>query len=473
MYVLANLARLVIKPIFPHPSSVTVFGAALSAAEREALAKRIRAQPHLFVGQEQVALSTTPMFMRNGLTPRPMVMRSFLVARDEAYVVMPGGLTRVAPSSDTLIVSNQRGGVSKDTWVLASEPERAVSLRSAHLRSVDVIRSGGEIPGRVADNLFWLGRYAERAESTARLLRTVLVKLMEIGEVRADASMPRLLRAVTQLTMTHPGFAGEGAADRLAAPEEELLDVMRNAQRPGGLQFTLHALTLAARSVRDRLSDDGWRALNGLPHLLEPVTQLSAALTGVEQVIYGLAAFTGISTERMSRGSGWRFLDTGRRLERALFECGLLRAIYAPADEALSTAWEALLTVTDNLVTYRRRYHSQFEAAPVLDLLMFDESTPRSIAYQFVRLQEHVAALPKKVAPPHRGTEERLVLEGLTALRLMDLDRLLIVSEGKTAYEELEQLLSRLGFLLHALSEALTNTYFRQTELPHQLVDIQ
>jgi uncharacterized alpha-E superfamily protein len=336
-----------------------------------------------------------------------------------------------------------------------------------------VIRSGGEIPGRVADNLFWLGRYAERAESTARLLRTVLVRLVDIGEVRTDAGMPMLLRAVTHLTTTYPGFVGEGADKRLAAPEAELLDVMRNEQRPGGLQFTLNALVLAARSVRDRLSDDGWRVLNGLPHTLPPLTQLNAALTGVEQVIYGLAAFTGISTERMSRGSGWRFLDTGRRVERALFECGLVRALCVSVDDALQGLWEALLTVTDNLVTYRRRYHSQFEAAPVLDLLMFDESTPRSIAYQFVRLQEHMAALPKKVILPHRSTEERLVLEGLTALRLMDIGRLLLVPEGKEEREELERLLSRLSFLLHALSEAMTNTYFRQTDLPHQLVDIQ
>ena len=356
--------------------------------------------------------------------------------------------------------------------MLASEPERAVSLLTTHARSVDVIRSGGEVPGRVADNLFWLGRYAERAENMARLLRTVLVRLVEMGEVQTDAGMPPLLRAVTHLTTTYPGFVGEGAAKRLAAPEEELLNVLCDAQRQGGLQFTLNALTLAARSVRDRLSDDGWRVLNGLPHFLEPATHLEEALSGVDQAILGLAAFTGISTERMSRGSGWRFLDSGRRIERAVFECGLLRALCVSTDETFHMLWEALLTVTDNLVTYRRRYHSQFEAAPVLDLMMFDESTPRSIAYQFARLQEHMAALPKKVAPPHRSTEERLILEGLTALRLMDIDRLLLVPEGKTEHEELEQLLSRVGFLLHALSEAITNTYFRQTELPQQLVDI-
>jgi uncharacterized circularly permuted ATP-grasp superfamily protein/uncharacterized alpha-E superfamily protein len=472
-HVLANLDRLVIKPIVPHPSTATVFGATLSTAERQAIAEKICAQPHLFVGQEQVALSTTPVLTSAGFTPRPMVLRSFLVAQDASYIVMPGGLTRVSPNLDTWVVSNQRGGISKDTWVLASEPERVVSLLSSQTRAVGVIRSGGEVPGRVADNLFWLGRYAERAENTARLLRTVLIRLVEMSGVQTDVGLPVLLRAVTHLTTTYPGFVGEGAVERFAAPEEELLDVMWNSQRAGGLHFTLQALTLTARSVRDRLEDDSWRVINGLLPPLESATQISTAIAGVDHVIFGLAAFTGFSTEYMSRGSGWRFLDTGRRLERALFGCGLLRAVCVSVEETVNTVWETLLTVTENLVTYRRRYHAQLQEVPVLDLLMFDESTPRSIAYQLVRLHEYVATFPPKAAVARLSTEERLVLEALTALRLVDLDHLLHVSAERESREEFEQLLSRLGFLLHALSEAVTHNYFRQTNLPQQLVEVQ
>lgn len=471
-HVLANLDRLVIKPIVPHPSTMTVFGALLSTAERQAIAEKIRAHPHLFVGQEQVALSTTPVLTPTGFTPRPMVLRSFLVAQDTSYVVMPGGLTRVSPNLDTWVVSNQRGGISKDTWVLASEPERVVSLLSPQTRAVGVIRSGGEVPGRVADNLFWLGRYAERAENTARLLRTVLIRLVEMSGVQTDVGLPVLLRAVTHLTTTYPGFVGEGAVERFATPEEELLDVMWNSQRAGGLHFTLQALMLAARSVRDRLEDDSWRVINGLLPPLESATQMSTAIAGIDHAIFGLAAFTGFCTEDMSRGSGWRFLDTGRRLERALFGCGLLRAVCVSIDEAVNTVWETLLTVTENLVTYRRRYHAQLQEVPVLDLLMFDESTPRSIAYQLVRLQEHVATFPPRAAV-RLSTEEQLVLEALTALRLADLNRLLHVSVGQESREEFEQLLSRLGFLLHALSEAITHSYFRQTNLQQQLVEVQ
>jgi uncharacterized circularly permuted ATP-grasp superfamily protein/uncharacterized alpha-E superfamily protein len=472
-FVLANLERLVIKPIFPHPSSATVFGPLLSAEERRTVADRIRAHPYLFVGQEHVALSTTPVFTSRGLTPRPMVLRSFLVARDESYIVMPGGLTRVSPSLDTRIVSNQRGGVSKDTWVLASEPEREVSLLPIKGRTLTVIRSGGEVPGRVADNLFWLGRYAERAEGVTRLLRVVLTRFSESDGARVEPSLPALFRAVTHLTATYPGFVSEHAEDLIANPEEELLDVVCNAQRAGSLQFTLNAMQLAAHAIRDRLSDDSWRIINSLPHTFEPPLSTTAAVLGLDRLLLGLAAFIGLSTEQMSRGSGWRFLDSGRRLERALFGCGLLRATCVTVDESVSTLWEALLGITDNWTTYRRRYHSYLQEAPMLDLLMFDESTPRSVAYQLMRIQEHLTALPRKIALPQRSTEEKNILQALTTLRLADLDQLLGVSPEKGERDALEQLLARLGALLQSLSDAITASYFRQTDLPQQLVDIQ
>jgi len=472
-YVLANLHRLVVKPIFPHPSTATVFGANLSTVEQQALADQVRARPHLFVGQEQVALSTTPVLSGAGLQPRPSVLRSFLVARDESYVVMPGGLTRVAPNLATSIVSNQRGGISKDTWILASEPEKEVSLLASSVDSIRVTRTNSDTPSRVADNLFWLGRYAERAEGSARLLRTVVLRLLESPLPRQDACLIQLLRIVTHLTVTYPGFVEEGADERLAAPEQELLEVMGSNQRTGNLHFTVHALTLAARSVRDYLSDDSWRVLNNLQYELGQPRHLSEALVGLEQLLFGLAAFTGMSTERMSRGYGWRFLDIGRRLERALLSSSLLRAVGVPVSESAGSLWEALLAITDSLVTYRRRYRSQIEAGAVCDLLLLDESSPRSIAYQLVRLQKQVVGLPRKNVSSHRDVEERLLLEALTAVRLAEIERLVQVAEGRAMCDTLDQLLARLGYLLRALSDAISRSYFSQTDLPQPLVQIQ
>src|SRR5262249_10853943 len=112
-YVLDNLERLVVKPIRPTAGRPTRFGSALAAEERDALARAIRAEPHLYVGQEHVPLSTAPVAVNGRLEPRAVVLRGFLVADAGGYAVMPGGLCRVAPSSDSEVVSNQRGGVSK------------------------------------------------------------------------------------------------------------------------------------------------------------------------------------------------------------------------------------------------------------------------------------------------------------------------------------------------------------------------
>ena len=472
-YVLENLGRLVIKPISPHPSTATVFGERLSTAERQRVAEQIRAQPHLFVGQEHVALSTTPVLHAQALTPRPMVLRTFAAAYNDSYVVMPGGLTRVSPGLDSWVVSNQQGGVSKDTWVLASEPEREISLLPTSA-AVDVIRSRGEVPGRVADNLYWLGRYAERAEDTARILRVIFLRLVEANDLHAAAVLPVLLRMLTHVTATYPGFIGEGADKRFATPEDEMFEVIHNGQRPGSIQYALQSMALAARSVRDRLSDDSWRVMNHLSHTFsERSLRVSVAMTGLEQLILGLSAFTGLTTENMSRGYGWRFLDMGRRLERALFGIGVLRTMCFAVEESGSALWEALVTMTDNVVTYRRRYRVSLQEAPVLDLLLLDEGVPRSVAYQVARLHEHVTLLPRKTTLSQRSLEERLLVEATTLLRLAELERLLAAPRSGGEREGLDQLLTRLGQLLHSFSDAITLSYFRQTDLPQQLVDIQ
>lgn len=472
-YVLAHLERLVIKPIFPHPSTSTIFGARLSAKEREVVAENIRAHPRLFIGQEPIALSTTPVLVGDRLEPRPMVLRSFLVARDDAYVAMPGGLTRVSPSMDTWIVSNQAGGVSKDTWVLASEPERQVSLLSLAERSLSLTRSGDEVPSRVADDLFWLGRYGERTEGGARVLREVLLRLLDTESAWHDAALPALLTAVTHRMVTYVGVVGEGAERRLTAVEHELLGVIADAERTGSLRFHLNALIRAGRSVRDRLSNDTSRVLSSLDQELRHARSLSEALESLERLIIGLASFTGLSSESMSRGQSFRFMEIGRRLERALYTISLLRAVCELPPAAANSGWGMVLAVTDSLMTYSRRYRAHVEAGAVLDLLLHDEHNPRSVGYQLVRLQEHIAGLPRKASLPYRSAEERAVLEALTALRVADVDGLSRPVWDEKTYDALSQLFARLSALLLTLSDVLTRRYFSHTELPQQLVDNQ
>ncbi len=478
-YVLAHLDRLVIKPISPYlprvtqATSDTVFGAQLSAMEREALIARIQAQPHRYVAQEYLPLSTTPTFADGKLVPRPLVLRSFLVARDDAYVVMPGGLARVAPGPDSWDVSNQTGGVSKDIWVLASEPEQAVSLLPSAEQPVALTRSGGEIPSRVADNLFWLGRYTERMESSARVFREMLLRLLDTEVVNHDPYLPGLLSAVTHQAVTYLHLVGQAGNRRLMAKELELLAVILEPTKSGSLRSTLDALLQAGRSVRDRLSDDTARVLNTLDQELSPHMRLDQTVESLTRVVSGLASFTGLSVESMSRGQGFRFLEIGRRLERTLHTISLLHTACEMAPGGRGALWEVVLAMTDSLQTYRRRYYTQVDAQAVLDLLLHDESNPRSVGYQLARLQEHVDGLPRQATLPHRSPAQRLVLQSLTALRTTDIEGLSQAVWEEPVYETLDELFAQLGTFLLALSDVLSRTYFSHIEAQQQLMEHQ
>jgi uncharacterized circularly permuted ATP-grasp superfamily protein/uncharacterized alpha-E superfamily protein len=472
-FVLDNLERLVIKPFAPHPSSAIVVGATLTDAERQDLAARIAARPQWFVGQERVALSTAPVVAGGGLEPRPMVWRAFLAARTDGYIVMPGGLVRVSPGPERWVVSNQHGGVSKDVWVLASEPERQVSLLS-ETPPLAVTRAGDDVPGRVADDLFWLGRYAERADGSARVLREALLRVIAAGGAPPDATLRVVLRAVTTVTTTYPGFIGSGADGRLRAPERELASVLLDGARAGSVRFDLEALVRAGRSVRDRLSSDASRVINLLNRELRQPCELDGGLEGLQRVITLLAAFAGLSAESMSRGPAWRFLEIGRALERALHAVAVLRGIFIPALTVGSgVALEALLAMAHSLKTFRRRYRSRVHPVAVLDLLLLDEDNPRAVAHQLARLDGLVGALPSDVAP-RRSVAQRLSLDMLTQVRLFDAATIGTAAEPENtvAHEAIGELLEQVTLLLTALSDELTQRYFRQAEAPQQLVGL-
>jgi len=473
-YVLEHLDRLVIKPIFPHASGATVFGSRLGPAARDALAAEIRARPREFVGQEPIPLSTAPVVVEGRLAPRPMVIRTFLTSRAEGYVVMPGGLGRVAPHPDTPIVSNQYGGVSKDVWVLASEPERQVSLLTPSGRPLAVTRDGDDVPGRVADDLFWLGRYTERTDGTVRLLREVLLRLIGADRIPQDDELILLLRTVTSLTGTLPGFVGDGAEARLRAPEGELASVLLDRRRPGSVRFDIDAVVRVGRAVRDRLSGDAVRVINALNRELARPCELAVGLEGLQRVIIHLAAFAGLCGESMSHGQAWRFLEIGRHLERALNTIVLLRGIFVPARARGGWSLEALLAVAHSVKTYRRRYRSRVEPSAVLDLLLLDESNPRSVGHELRQLEQLIADLVRR-DEVRRTAPERLALDALTHLRLFDVDLLSSpdVSDGAAAtdgFAALGALLDRLTERLAALSDELASQYFRHAEPPQQLV---
>ena len=466
-YVLAHLEHLAVKPIGPRGVGTTVFGGALDRAARAELAAAIRAKPYFYVGQEPVSLSTAPTVVDNHLEPRPLVLRAFLAADADGYSVMPGGLGRVAPTPDSRVVSNQRGGVSKDVWILAAEAERDLGVLSPADRPLPLARGGQEVPGRVADNLFWVGRYAERAEGGARVVRETLRRVLDLNAAPNDPHLPALLRAVTAVTGTFPGFVGAGADGRLAAPEAELRAVLFDIRRTGSVRFDLAALVRAGRAGRDRFSTEAWRVISTLDREFAEPPALDHALDRLDRVLLLLAAFGGLSADSMSRGQRWRFLEIGRRLERALTGVTLLRTLCPRDADAGAVPWEALLTIADASITYKRRYRATADPGAVLDLLIDDETNPRSLLYQLLQLDALIEGLagPSAATPP--AAEEALVRDALGAVRRVGPEAL-----QPRRIDGVEQMLLRVHDILVALSDQLGRSYFSRGAQAQQLVRV-
>lgn len=478
-FVLTHLDKLIIKKLSRQPQSRTAFGPLLSQAQRATLREQVKAQPHLFVGQEQVSFSTTPSLIEGRLEARHAVLRSFAVARRGSYIVMPGGLTRSAPDRGNFLVSNQAGGTSKDTWVLTSQPQKHISLWLQANRVEQAFKGSQFLPSRAAENLFWVGRYAERAEATARLLRMILDYLDDepFGDEAEMACLAHLLRALTEVTATYPGFVGEESEALLADPVPELLSVALAAERPGSLLSNLRSLTRAAFAVRDLWSTDTWRVIEGLEgpwntlHLSETVS-LSQMQNELNPLITALMAFAGLSVESMTHEAGWLLLDMGRRLERSQLTMSFIGATLGPehAEAVQPLLLETVLRTTENVITYRRRYRSYLHVQTVLDLLLLDGTNPRSVVYQLDRLQEHLKQLPQERLAYRLGREERLLLEASTELRLSDTGELSQSSPDSGRREQLDGLLAHLSHLLDEMAQALTLTYFSHAQVPHRLV---
>jgi len=427
--VLHRLDELVIKPIARKPGSNAIYGWTLGPDQRDELRRRIDARPGQFVAQERVAFSSVPSLDRDGLSARHAMVRSFAVARDSSYVAMPGGLARVAPADGGQIVSAQNGGVSKDTWVLASEPEKQTGFWLNTGPSVIAIDPAGSMPSRAAENLFWLGRYAERAEGTLRLVRAILDRDNDFqlsSNAGGTECLHVLLGALTHLTTSFPGFVGPGADERLRSPEAELLAVISDTTRPGSLVSSVHKTLNAANAVRDQLSNDTWLVIGTLERDLAGLagsgTEMQSALQpALSAALKSLLAMAGLATESMVRDPGWRFMDAGRRIERGVQLAALLDATVTTvrSTEADSLMLESVLISVESIITYRRRYRSQAQIETVLDLVLLDVTNPRSLVYQLDRLSEDVADLPRSVGP-RLSTEERLTLETSTRLRLAD-----------------------------------------------------
>ncbi|MEI6231744.1 MAG: circularly permuted type 2 ATP-grasp protein [Planctomycetota bacterium] len=471
-YALDNLERMIVKASYPERGIESVFCGRLSIVQREKLKEKIRARPAFYVAQEQVELSTAPVLVENRIQPRHAVLRTYLAASEGTYSAMPGGLTQVPTSAEAHVFSLQRGAGSKDTWVQSSGPVSTFSLLRPKGDAIELTRGGNDLPSRVADNLYWLGRYVERAENAVRLMRGIANRISDKsiwGEVR---ELSDLMRALCHQGGMACGLDSVHSAETVTQGDELTL-LLEQSRRPGGLHSTLQSLQFVSRAVRDRISTDTWRVVNSLnedavwPDDLDS-TRLSEIIERLNMMVTTLASFGGLASESMTRGQVWIFMDMGRRLERTVSMAGLLRSTLVTPVKEDSTLLESVLEVGDSFMTYRRRYLANLQLAPVLDLLLADETNPRSIAFQYVMLNEHIESLPRDRTLAHLSPEQRVTVGGLASLRLQEIEELCqLDAQGKRG--NLAHLLTRVDEDMAALSDIVTRQFLSHAQASRQL----
>ncbi|MBD1587583.1 circularly permuted type 2 ATP-grasp protein [Pseudomonas typographi] len=455
---LQKLDSLVFRAAFTSQSFAPVFGRDLSAKRRQALVERIQGRPYAYVAQEIAQLSQAPVWQADAgvLLPRAIGMRVYAVASEDGYRVLPGGLTRVAGMADAEVIAMQRGGASKDTWVLGEGAGGLEQWRAQRTLGLsDLVRRDPYLPSRVVENLFWFGRYCERCDGIARLLRIILARYVEDDDPQALAGAVALAERL-----------------KLLPEEGDLQSRLLVALLDPGWAFSLHAnlrsLHGAAAQVRGKLSRENWHALVELQRDVETLDgdtpALGEVLDFLNRLLMSLAALSGFALDDMTRDEGWRFLMVGRRIERLqTLSTSLAAFVRQPAAfEAPNLGW--LLELGNSSITYRSRYLAEPQLIPVLDLLLLDDQNPHAVLFQIKLLGSSLRRLADDLSTPRDKTLKPLI-ERLGHFDLGTLEYSLFgVASTQAVLEGLAELLGDIVEASARISDRLALRHFAHVD---------
>ncbi len=473
VFVFEHPERFVIRPAYegsgrPGRAEQGILPETLSPQRRESLKFDLELNGTAFVAEERQDCATAPAWTADGLEARPFAMRLYVWSVDGEYRVMPGGLAMSVDGTPGVAMSAMDGH-SRDIWVCSEEQAAVphITLMRPAGEVAEALRTGAVLRSRIADNLYWLGRYGERADWVMRLMRGALTASDDGGTAGTGEGGPKALELI--LGKDQPPGSVKGLGDDPRAIEEAVRTLMTAPGRSYSLPGLKSNMLRAGGIVRERLSLEVWRTLlrfsNIVPDNPSDAQDQVKLLDRLNAGIVTIASLNGLTAENMTRNFGWRFQDMGRRIERAFNLAELLLALFseAPSTEEETARLFFVLNVADSIITFRQRYLFAPVLPLILDLLVVDESNPRGIGYQFATIAEHLSALPQATQHSPHTEEQRIVLDLMTRVRLANVAGLAHPGPGGVRPELLE-LLGHLIASLPKLSEAITRRYFNLTE---------
>jgi len=431
--------------------------AALAPADRAALLARVYARPADWAAIAPAPLSAAPNVTDGGLHPAPVVLRLFLVNDGQEWHAMPGGLARVLAEPGIIPGHIPRGGLTKDVWVMAEERASIVGPAARRAAPLAIRRTAGDLPSRVADNVYWLGRHVERTERAARLARAALTRLTR-------ASM--LPREVTELRILGRCLVDAGVIPKEMSgltDQESLGRALLTAVRPGGpVASQFDTIVHLTESVRDRLTGTMHAIFTQTLRAARGDMASATSLDGLAHAMVGVLRFStavaGVAAENMVRGGGFIFLDLGRRIERAqavASEIGFALDLPPPQIE---TGLRLILELCDSVITYRARYQDVLQPAPVLDLVLADQGNPRGLAFQLAAMH----TLLDELSGENGGGREMLAgaAAGLLAEAEALISEVFSAADQTVLASQLPERIAGIGGELAALSDRITRRYF-------------
>jgi uncharacterized alpha-E superfamily protein len=478
-FVLENIPKLIIKKANRKQGFKSIYGRMLTKDQLLELQTMIRRNPKDFVAQQEVSLSTTPSFIDGKLVPRFAAMRAFLVSDGNDYKVMQGGLTRSSPVKDKFVISNQLGGLSKDTWIVTDTPtehyERIV------VRKNTSNQHNNSLTSRNAENLFWVGRLLERTMALTSFLKIILDRLNENVNDKGQKQpeyLVVLFKSLTHLTLTYPGFTEEEDTSIFENPTTELFSLISDVKKRGSVAYDIQTLLRTTQQVSEKWNYDTRRIINLIEESLISIKSSSSAninqaTHGLDMLYTRLFAFYGNIFETLPRDNGFYLLEAGKNIERILSLVSVLRSAFSfkNNEEVENVLMEAVLENHHLLAQYRNIYKSHISLVTVLNMIFLEKNLPYTLSFLLDTLSNCLSKLPKSIEPNRLNLAEKTVLEASTKIKLIDAESL-IKADGDTQYRpELDQTLAQVFDLISAVTSNLTSLYFNHSVIQHSFLE--